>query len=91
MLYEVLPQESGKGRGVERLCRILGQPVEKLAAMGDFDNDREMMALAAFPAAPANAFLEIKSLAAYVTERDNASGAVAEGIEYIMRHRAGIF
>ena len=91
MLYEVLPQESGKGRGVERLCRMLGQPVEKLAAMGDFDNDREMMALAAFPAAPANASPEIKSLAAYVTERDNASGAVAEGIEYIMRHRAGIF
>ena len=91
MLYEVLPRESGKGQGVRRLCGMLGQPEARLAAMGDFDNDREMMALAAFPIAPANASPEIKALSALVTGADNASGAVAEGITYIMRHRSGIF
>ena len=91
MLYEVLPQESGKGCGVERLCDLLGQSRSRLVAMGDFDNDREMMALAAFPIAPQNASPEIKSLSSLVTQADNVSGAVAEGIAYIMRHRSEIF
>lgn len=87
MLYEVLPLESGKGRGVERLCDLLGVPKNRLIGMGDYYNDRELLEMAGFSIVPANAPEDIQRLSDLTTQADNTSGAVAEAIGYIMEHR----
>lgn len=87
MLYEVLPLESGKGRGVERLCDLLGLPKNRLIGMGDYYNDRELLEMAGFSIVPANAPEDIQRLSDLTTQADNTSGAVAEAIGYIMEHR----
>ena len=88
MLYEVLPSESGKGRGVERLCDLLGVPGNRLIGMGDYYNDRELLETAGFSVVPANAPADIQKLSDLTTQADNVSGAVAEAIDYIMGHRS---
>lgn len=88
MLYEVLPLESGKGRGVERLCDLLGVPGNRLIGMGDYYNDRELLETAGFSIVPANAPADIQKLSDLTTQADNVSGAVAEAIDYIMGHRS---
>ncbi len=87
LLYEVLPLESGKGRGVERLCDLLGVPKKRLIGMGDYYNDRELLDMAGFAVVPSNAPADIQALSDLTTQADNASGAVAEAIDYIMGHR----
>ncbi len=91
ILYEVLPPESGKGKGVQRLCDLLGVPENRLIGMGDYDNDKELLEIAGFSITPANAPAEIQALSDYTTPADNASGAVAQAIDYIMRHKSKLF
>ena len=91
MLYEVLPNESGKGKGVKRLCDLLGVPEKRLVGMGDYYNDRELLEAAAFSVVPDNAPADIKALADLTTAVDNDSGAVAEALDYIMEHKSSIF
>ena len=87
MLCEILPRESGKGRGVQRLCELLGVSRDRLIGMGDYYNDRELLEYAGFSAVPANAPADIQAVSSLTTKADNLSGAVAEAIDYIMSHR----
>ena len=91
MLYEVLPASGGKGSGVERLADMLGIPKRRVAAMGDYENDREMLSWAGFAAVPVNAPSEIQQIADLTTQADNTAGAVAEAIDYIIEHKQSIF
>lgn len=83
ILYEVLPKEAGKGRGLERLAALAKRPLSQVAAMGDYYNDLSLAQAAAVCAAPANACPEMKAAADYVTPSDNDGDAVAEFIEYL--------
>ena len=91
MLYEVLPASGGKGSGVQRLADLLGIPQRRVAAMGDYENDREMLSWAGFAAVPVNAPPEIQQIADLTTQADNTAGAVAEAIDYIIEHKQSIF
>lgn len=91
MLYEVLPASGGKGSGVQRLADMLGIPQRRVAAMGDYENDREMLSWAGFAAVPVNAPPEIQQIADLTTQADNTAGAVAETIDYIIEHKQSIF
>ena len=91
MLYEVLPASGGKGSGVERLADMLGIPKRRVAAMGDYENDREMLSWVGFAAVPVNAPPEIQQIADLTTQADNTAGAVAEAIDYIIEHKQSIF
>lgn len=91
MLYEVLPASGGKGSGVARLADMLGVPRSRVVAMGDYENDREMLSWAGFSVVPVNAPPQIQQLADLTTQADNTAGAVAEAIDYIIEHKQSIF
>jgi Cof subfamily protein (haloacid dehalogenase superfamily) len=77
---EVLPPGASKGRGVHMLLDDLGIQPEELLAIGDGENDLEMLQLAGVGVAMGNGKTAVKAIADYVTSDNNHSG-VAEAIE----------
>ena len=80
--YELLPKGSNKGDGLLRLGRLLGIDSSKIIAMGDNENDYELIKNAGIGIAVANASPKIKDAARYITV-DNNSDAVKKVIEDI--------
>ena len=66
------------------LCGRTGLSLEKTAAVGDCDNDLEMLLEAARSYAPANAYPSVRQRADRVTV-SNEEGAVAAVIEELLR------
>ena len=77
---EVIPSGVNKGSALVRLRRVLGGRLKKLIAIGDFNNDLEMLEEADFSAAPANAIEEARAVADVVV-RDNDHSAIADLLE----------
>lgn len=84
-LIEISNLESGKHRGMERCCRILGITPKECIAFGDASNDIEMLQLAGLGIAVANASEECKSAADYVSEFTNNQDAVAKELRKIFK------
>lgn len=79
---EVIPKNINKGVGVLNLANILGIDKKGILAIGDFDNDIEMLLQAHISAAPENAPQRIKDLVTTVV-KPCEQGAVADFIKYI--------
>lgn len=77
---EVLPLGASKGRGVQMLLDDLGIQPEEMLAIGDGENDLEMLQMAGIGVAMGNGRTAVKSIADYITADNNHSG-VAEAIE----------
>ena len=60
---EILPKENSKGKALHRLCEILGIPPENSVAVGDYENDIEMITSAGIGAAVDNAQDSVKEAA----------------------------
>ena len=60
---EILPKENSKGKALRRLCEILGIPPENSVAVGDYENDIEMITSAGIGAAVDNAQDSVKEAA----------------------------
>ena len=60
---EMLPLENSKGKALEKLCEIAGIPLENSVAVGDFENDIEMIRTAGLGAAVDNAQDGVKKAA----------------------------
>ena len=60
---EILPPENSKGRSLERLCEIIGIPIENSVAAGDYENDSDMILAAGIGAAVENAQESLKEKA----------------------------
>ena len=84
IFHEMLPKNCSKGSAMKKLLRLYGAENAFTVAMGDYDNDLEMLKNADFPACPSNAVDEIKSVCRMITVSDCSHGAVAEVIEYIL-------
>ena len=80
-LYEFTAQYATKGEALLFLADYLGVPVQQTIAIGDNLNDVHMVKVAGLGVAVKNAKPELKTLAAYITERDCGQGAVAEVID----------
>ncbi len=76
---EIVSVQAGKGSTLEELGTLLGLDLEEIMALGDSDNDREMLMKAGLPVAMGNAGAELKKLARYVTA-DNSHDGVAQAI-----------
>ena len=74
-LFEVLDKTATKGNAVERIRRKY--PGRKIIAMGDYENDKEMMLAADFAVCPENAQEEIKKICDRIL-CDNDRGTAAE-------------
>lgn len=77
---ELNPIGVDKGVGLQELARYLHIPMEETMAIGDNDNDRELLRVAGLSIAVANASEDIKALADHVTVHDHKNGAVGEAI-----------
>lgn len=66
---EILPKGNSKGKALRRLCELLGIPAENSVAVGDYENDIEMIKSAGIGAAVDNATDEVKEAADIVLPR----------------------
>lgn len=78
---EYCPLGITKGYGVECLTRILNLPHESTVAVGNQENDITMIQSAYIGCAMKNADPAVKTIADYVTSRDNEEDGVAEVID----------
>jgi phosphoglycolate phosphatase (TIGR01487 family) len=78
-------QEKGisKGLTLRRLAADMGIPVEEFLAVGDSENDLEMIEAAGVGVAVANARGEVKAASDYVTEKGDGEGFVEAVTRYL--------
>ncbi|MBQ9898281.1 MAG: HAD family phosphatase [Ruminococcus sp.] len=84
IFYEMLPKGVSKGSALAEYRRLPGFSDFTFAAIGDFDNDLEMIAEADLGACPANAEEPVKNRSDIVLSCTNDEGAVAEFIDLII-------
>ncbi len=80
---EVIPDSCNKAVGVEAVCRIAGILPDEVLAVGDSQNDMEMLALCGIGAAVGNAKGEVKTVADLLLP-DHDHGGVAAAADYIL-------
>ncbi|EOD19504.1 hypothetical protein EMIHUDRAFT_59172, partial [Emiliania huxleyi CCMP1516] len=76
---EVLPARTSKAEGLRRLLEHLQINPRRVMAVGDGENDIEMMRMVGLPVAMGNAMEPLKRHVAYVTA-SNAEDGVAKAI-----------
>jgi Cof subfamily protein (haloacid dehalogenase superfamily) len=84
-LLEIIPLGTSKGAGVAWLLKYLGVSQDEVLALGDADNDIEMLQMARIGVAMANAMPLVKQAADVIVASNDADG-VAEAIErFVLR------
>lgn len=83
--YEMVNEDTNKGKAVLKLAEILGVKKENTAAIGDYFNDYEMLRQVGLPACCGQAPKGMKDIAKLVTCHCN-DGAVADLIEYVIQN-----
>lgn len=81
----VFEDVSPKTSVLEKICKIYKVTAQELCFVGDDLVDLCLMKKVGFPVAVANAALEIKNVAVYVTAKDGGRGAVRELAELILK------
>lgn len=82
---EILPTNASKGTALKVLLKEMGIPASQAMAIGDGENDIEMLELAGLGVAMGNANDHIKSVA-NVTTKTNDEDGVAEAVEkYVLK------
>ncbi len=83
-LYELLPKGATKGNALCRMAKILGIPMERTIAAGDYNNDVSMIQAAGIGFAVANAVDEAKAVADHITVSNNqhAIATIIRGLEH---------
>ena len=85
--YEMVNEDTNKGKAVLKLAEILGVDKENTAAIGDYFNDYEMLKEVGLPACCGQAPKEMKKISKFVACHCN-QGAVADLIEYMINNFA---
>lgn len=89
IFLEMLPKGISKGSALNEYRKLNGMKDFTFVAVGDFDNDAEMIANADIGACPANAEESVKNISDIVLNSTNDEGAVAELINYIIDKTEG--
>lgn len=83
--YEMVNEDTNKGKAVLKLAEMLGVKKDHTAAIGDYYNDYEMLRQVGLPACCGQAPGGMKKISKLVTCHCN-NGAVADLIEYIIQN-----
>lgn len=78
---EIVKKGINKGKALEVLAKHYGYSLEECIAVGNDENDIEMLQKAGLGIAVKNANPKAKKAADYITENDNNNNAVAEVVE----------
>ena len=65
---DIMPKGVNKASGLEKMLRVLRIDADDCMAIGDNDNDREMLQMAGFPTAVSSAKPSIRAMARYETD-----------------------
>lgn len=84
-MLEFMKKGCNKAIGLEKLAQYLGIKREEIIALGDADNDREMIEYAGLGVAMGNAKDEIKKLANYVTKSNEEDGVANVIDKFILK------
>lgn len=85
---EILSAAADKGRALGVLAGQLGTSLDRCIAIGDSENDLEMLRAVGMPVAMANAAPEVHALARFTT-RSNAEDGVAHAIYTLLGREEG--
>lgn len=80
---EIMPENVGKGTALCNFAKKLGIPREQTAAIGDYDNDLDMITCAGVGIAMGNASAAVLENANFITAT-NADNGVAKAIEKLL-------
>lgn len=83
MYYEMLPQNISKGSALKEMRRVCGMDDYTIVAVGDYNNDIEMLEYADVGICPSNATDETKASADIVLDVSCEEDAIAAVVEYI--------
>jgi len=83
ILFEMLPKGSSKGSALSQYRKLPGMEDCFFVAVGDFNNDIEMLLEADLGVAPSNAVQEVIEVADAVLDNSCDTGAIAETVELI--------
>ena len=86
-MLEVLPLDSNKGAGVEKLLKHLKVDPAHAVSFGDGENDLEFLALTGLGVAVGNAKAKLKLVADVVLERTNDENGVGECLKELCSWR----
>lgn len=90
LYFEILPAHASKGAALDMLCEKTGLDLGHTVAIGDCDNDLEMLKAAAVGFVTANAYPSIKAKVDRVTV-SNEEGAVSAVIREILEKGDSLF
>lgn len=79
-MVEVLPPKGSKGTALKTILKEMGITADKLMAIGDGENDKEMLQMAAISVAMGNADERLKAVADHIVGSNREDG-VAEAID----------
>lgn len=81
-LFEIMPKGTNKGVALRKLAELLGIDIKNTIAVGDYNNDIEMIKAAGKGFAVANAVPEAKAVADHITVSNNehAIATIVEGL-----------
>jgi HAD superfamily hydrolase (TIGR01484 family) len=83
-MLELIPEGCSKALGVEKLCEVLGvDPSTQLLALGDAENDVEMLQMAAIGVAVGNACPLAKNAADVVLDESSDQGGAGLAMELL--------
>eukprot|EP00897_Mesotaenium_endlicherianum_P003353 jgi/Mesen1/3045/ME000018S02360 len=82
-MLEILPAGASKGLGLEKVLQALDIDAQHVMAIGDGENDKEMLELVGTSVAMGNAGARIQAIADLVTRSNDADG-VAVAIEHLV-------
>ena len=80
--YHIIDANVSKGKALKFIADRLGLDVKDFVAIGDSENDVEMLEVAGFGVAVANADEKLKDVADLVTSKPNGDGVV-EALEFL--------
>lgn len=83
MYYEMLPKNISKGSALHELVKKCGMEDYTVVAVGDYNNDIEMLQAADVAVCPSNAVPEVKDIADVTLDVSCEESAIAATVEYI--------
>ncbi|PAQ14037.1 hypothetical protein CD798_12180 [Bacillaceae bacterium SAOS 7] len=84
-LLEILPSDVNKGEACKFLLDYLNIPFSQFVAVGDNNNDLEMIRLAEYGVAVNNANDYVKKASNYITKKTNEENAIGEILDWLER------
>ena len=88
VIYEVMPAGVTKAFALEKLAKKLGIPSEDIMALGDANNDLEMLKFAGLGIAMGNASDYVKSHADDVTDPNDENGVAKAFEKYLLNYNS---